>query len=365
MTRPTIRPHGSQPSLPQTPGGLTPETPATPVASRKHSLWGAHSICSSGKGTSENQDTFVTKANDKGTKLLAGVFDGHGEMGGRVSRFACDSLCRSFAEHKEAQGNPKGALEAAYESVQHRIEKEHNRAASESGTTAVVAYKHRDRLFVANVGDSKAVLGRSDGSGLQAVDLSREHKPDLPDERQRLEKLGATVAQMQIPVRSDGGSIRWTKAGPHRVMLKEGRGGLAVSRSLGDLSLKPYVSATPEITERRLDSKDRLVVLGSDGIWDHITSKEAVGIAGRHGNPSDAAKELASVAHRRWNAQTGGRMSDDMTAVVVRLAADSRPSSPRQQIRNSLRSSLRRSRSELSLSQSRPLPRASRSLRRA
>jgi len=361
MTKPIVRHHGSSPSLPETPGRLTPKTR---TASRQRSLCGAHSICSFGKGTAENQDTFVTKANDKGTKLLAGVFDGHGEMGARVSQFACDSLCQSFGKHKEAQSNPKGALEAAYQSVQHRIEKDHSRTASESGTTAVLAYKHHDRLFVANVGDSKAVLGRSDGAGLQAVDLSREHKPDLPDERQRLEKLGATVGQMQIPVRSDGGSIRWTKAGPARVMLKEGRGGLAVSRSLGDLSFKPFVSATPEIIERRLDSKDRLVVLGSDGIWDHITSKEAVSIAGHHGNPSDAAKELASIAHRRWNVQTGGRMSDDITAVVVRLAADSRPSSPRQHLRGSFRSSLRRTHSELSFGQGMTVPHASRSLRR-
>lgn len=101
-----------------------------------------------------------------------------------------------------------------------------------------------------------------------------------------------------------------------------------MSRSLGDLSLRPYVSSQPELVKRKLDGRDKVLVLGSDGIWDHVSSQEAVEIAGRHGDPNQAARELTGLARRRWNAETEGLVSDDITAVVVRLGSDSRASTP-------------------------------------
>jgi serine/threonine protein phosphatase PrpC len=51
-----------------------------------------------------------------------------------------------------------------------------------AGTTAVVLLVTKHRLYVANIGDSRAVLSRSD----TAVPLSTDHKPDLPSERNRI-----------------------------------------------------------------------------------------------------------------------------------------------------------------------------------
>merc|ERR1712083_54689 len=81
---------------------------------------------------------------------------------------------------------------------------------------------------------------------------------------------------------------------------------------------------------------------GSDGIWDQVSSQEAVEIASRFPDPAVAARELASIARRRWHTETDGQLSDDITAVVVQLggSADavspSSPSKPRGRIGSDL-----------------------------
>mmetsp|Transcript_9739 Transcript_9739/g.17697 ORF Transcript_9739/g.17697 Transcript_9739/m.17697 type:complete len:457 (+) Transcript_9739:92-1462(+) len=307
---------------------VPPPTPAG-LQNKGDSSWnsrascGSHSIENFGKG-SENQDTFMTSTSESGTKTFAAVFDGHGEQGKRISHFARNNMTKTLFGHSDIHGDIAGALQAAYKDTQDKIIKDHSHQADLSGTTAVAAFQHRNRLVVANLGDSRAVLGRCDSAGgqtLTAVDLSSDQKPNRPDERQRILGLGGTVDQMSIPVLQRGG-VRWIRAGPERVMDKQGMGGLAMSRSLGDLRLHPYVSATPEIHERKLDSRDKILVLGTDGIWDQISSQEAIDIASKHECPKAAARELTGIARRRWQIATEGQMSDDITAVVVRLAAE-------------------------------------------
>jgi len=310
----------SMPSLvpPPTPGGWLPSQSSS---SGPRASFGAACLANFGKG-SENQDTYVTSTS--GSKSFVGVFDGHGERGGKMSEFAKSTLTRSLFANRDLHSDPKAALAEAYRNTQQLMESKHGPEALWSGTTAVSAYQHRDRLFVANVGDSRAVLGRCETARpgvkprLVAVDLSSDQKPDRPDERQRVTALGGIVQQGQFPVLSPMG-LRFIRAGPERVMDKNGMGGLAMSRSFGDLSLRPYVSSQPEIHERQLCGKDRLLVLGTDGVWDHVSSQEAVEIAGKHRDPQAAAREITSVAKRRWNEDTQGQMSDDITAVVVNL----------------------------------------------
>lgn len=288
---------------------------------------GASTIQNFGKDN-ENQDAYITSATSTGTKCFVGVFDGHGEKGKRMSNFARSHLAKSLFAHQDIHTDPKNALERAYMKTQEEIERLHGSEAHQSGTTAVAAYQHRDRLLVANVGDSRAVLGRVDTArkNYSAVDLSSDHKPSRPDERERVTKAGGVVDQMAFPIMHNG-AVRWIRGGPERVMDKNGMGGLAMSRSLGDLSLRPYITAQPEIYERRLDSRDKVLVLGSDGVWDHVSSQEAVDIAGRHADPNQAAREITSVARRRWQKETDGMMSDDITAVVVKLDNRSPPGS--------------------------------------
>ncbi|XP_047076298.1 probable protein phosphatase 2C 37 [Lolium rigidum] len=122
------------------------------------------------------------------------------------------------------------------------------------GSTAVVALLVRDRVIVANCGDSRAVLSR----GLDAVPLSVDQKPDRPDEMARIEAAGGRVLFIDGP----------------RV-----RGVLAMSRALGHELLKPEVICEPEITITIRSDDDHCLILASDGLWDAISNRKACDIA--------------------------------------------------------------------------------------
>lgn len=90
------------------------------------------------------------------------------------------------------------------------------------GSTAVVALVGSKKMWLANCGDSRAVLSR----GGKAIQLTDDHKPEREDEAARVEKAGGQV-------------LFWNG---HRVM-----GVLAMSRAIGDHGLRPYVIPEPEV----------------------------------------------------------------------------------------------------------------------
>jgi len=118
------------------------------------------------------------------------------------------------------------------------------------GTTAVVALVQDDTLTVAHVGDSRGVLCRANGS---AYALTEDHKPELEPEKKRIEALGGFVSYL----------------GCWRAM-----GILAMSRALGDLFLKPYVSAEPDVVAMPLEPTDEFVILASDGVFDVFDNEQ-------------------------------------------------------------------------------------------
>ncbi|OEL35588.1 putative protein phosphatase 2C 50 [Dichanthelium oligosanthes] len=124
------------------------------------------------------------------------------------------------------------------------------------GTTAVVAVMCSSHLVVANCGDSRVVLCR----GKEPVALSIDHKPDRKDERARIEALGGKV-------------IQWNG---YRVS-----GILAMSRSIGDRYLKPFVISKPEVTVIPRAKDDDCLILASDGLWDVVSNEEACKVARR------------------------------------------------------------------------------------
>lgn len=122
------------------------------------------------------------------------------------------------------------------------------------GSTAVVAVVTPDKIVVSNCGDSRAVLCRN---GV-AIPLSSDHKPDRPDELERIEEAGGRV-------------IYWDGA---RVL-----GVLAMSRAIGDNYLKPYVIPEPEVTVTERTAEDECLILASDGLWDVVSNDVACSVA--------------------------------------------------------------------------------------
>ncbi|CAI9774617.1 unnamed protein product [Fraxinus pennsylvanica] len=122
------------------------------------------------------------------------------------------------------------------------------------GSTAIVGILSPDKIVIANCGDSRAVLCRNG----KAVPLSNDHKPDRPDELDRIQAAGGRI-------------IYWD--GP-RVL-----GVLAMSRAIGDNYLKPYVSCEPEVTITDRSADDDCLILASDGLWDVVSNETACGVA--------------------------------------------------------------------------------------
>ncbi|WOL13850.1 hypothetical protein Cni_G22630 [Canna indica] len=167
--------------------------------------------------------------------------------------------------------------------------KAENNQNREAGSTASTVVLVGDRLVVANVGDSRAIICR----GGDAIPVSRDHKPDQKDERRRIEDAG--------------GFVMW--AGTWRV-----GGVLAVSRAFGDRHLKRYVVADPEIHEAAVDKSLEFLILASDGLWDVVTNEEAVNMVKPIEDPEQAAEKLLQEAYQRGSA-------DNITCVVVRFLA--------------------------------------------
>ncbi|XP_073055444.1 probable protein phosphatase 2C 59 isoform X3 [Primulina eburnea] len=215
-------------------------------------------------------------------------FPGHG--GARAAEYVKQNLFSYLIRHPKFISDTKSAIADAYchtDSEFLKSEKNQNRDAGSTASTAILV---GDRLLVANVGDSRAVISR----GGKAIAVSRDHKPDQTDERQRIEDAG--------------GFVMW--AGTWRV-----GGVLAVSRAFGDRLLKQYVVADPEIREEKVDDTLEFLILASDGLWDVVTNQEAVSMTKPIQEPEEAAKRLMQEAYKRGSA-------DNITIVVVRFLAN-------------------------------------------
>ena len=143
-----------------------------------------------------------------------------------------------------------------------------------SGSWAVVVLIVGDLWFVANVGDSRAVL--SGDSGKKIFPLSLDHKPWDEIERKRIIEAGGQIYQTAIPKNLE----LEQEYGPHRVLP----GRLSVSRTFGDLEAKieklggnpNVVIAEPDIKAFRVTESHDFITMGSDGIFDKISNRETV-----------------------------------------------------------------------------------------
>lgn len=185
--------------------------------------WGIGTTCRKGlKRTSANQDDFFVYCCDEWG--LYGVFDGHGPGGHFISNFIQWHLPNIIHDQISTHVAVPHALTKSFLRVNSMLkvasEKQNFDSASSGSTASVVLHRrHENKLFVAHVGDSKIVLATRNKAGLLVAErLTREHRPDDPLEKRRIETCGGEV-------RRPAGHV------PHRVFVK-GRNypGLAMSR---------------------------------------------------------------------------------------------------------------------------------------
>lgn len=268
------------------------------------------------KPESPNQDSWSCLVID-GNFSLYGVYDGHGKTGHDVSNFVKENLPKLIIKDQRFKTDDmKAMLRELFIKMQGLIttmDRNKKLNAQLAGTTCSIAiHDHvKNKLTVAHVADSTIVLGsytNASKTELKAVALTTDHKPELKEEKARIEK--------------NGGRVVFDGYANHRVYAKSGRyPGLNMSRCLGDLlgHQDAGCSCEPDVSERLIDPLDHCLLLCSDGVWEFIDPLEAVKMVGAH-KPEDAMKAadvLAKEAWDRWIREEGGTVVDDITVLLV------------------------------------------------
>ena len=255
-----------------------------------------------------NQDAYLEKEEENllnNKEYTFGVFDGHGIQGHLVSEAIKNYLQNCFYD----QYQTKKKIITMFSSLSLSIENSNNFDIFCSGSTAVVVHISKEKIICANCGDSRAILinTNNSGNGTTILKLSRDHKPNLSDEKKRIIASGGRVERIY-------------GMGPYRVWFKDGDyPGLAMSRSIGDtLAHKIGVSDLPEIMEYNMSNvKPVAIIVASDGVWEFMNNEQVKAIVMKYRNNMDSyncAKEIVEKSRQIWKGTTYA--IDDITCIV-------------------------------------------------
>ena len=207
-------------------------------------------------------------------RILYAVFDGHG--GAAVSQYCAERIAPTLAGMAEdLVRDPLETLRRAFLALNRDVLT--SSAAEATGSTALVVVAGDPRgLAVAHAGDSRAIVVRKDGSWEA---LTRDHKPDVLAERERVVKAGGRIAH-------------W---GGWRV-----EGWLSMTRCMGNGKIRHLVTADPDTRFLALDpATDAFVLLATDGLWEVIRNDEAAAIVAQKPDAMSACGALAEELQTR------------------------------------------------------------------
>ncbi|KAB5535154.1 phosphatase 2C-domain-containing protein [Coniochaeta sp. 2T2.1] len=234
-----------------------------------------------------------------------GVYDGHG--GANVALYAGDNIHKIIAKQDTFKaGNYEQALKDGFLATDRAIlsgaiHTDPKMEDEVSGCTACVGLITDDKIYCANAGDSRGVLGVKG----RAKPLSFDHKPQNEGEKARITAAGGFV---------DFGRVN---------------GNLALSRAIGDFEFKKsaelapeqqIVTAYPDVSVHDLGDDDEFAVIACDGIWDCQSSQAVVEFVRRG---IAAKQDLEKICENMMdnclasNSETGGVGCDNMTMVII------------------------------------------------
>ncbi|KAL3372741.1 hypothetical protein AABB24_004999 [Solanum stoloniferum] len=278
---------------------------------------------------------------------FAGIYDGHG--GPETSRYINDHLFQNLKRLAAEQNSMsvdviRKAFQATEDGFCSVVAKQWPMKPQMAavGSCCLVVVICNGILYVANLGDSRAVLGRlvrATGEVL-AIQLSAEHNACFESVRQELHSMHPDDPQIVVL--------------KHNVWRVKGL--IQISRSIGDIYLKkpeynreplyakfrlrepfkrPILSSDPSITVQELEPHDQFLILASDGLWEHLSNQEAVDIV-QNSPRSGSARRLVKTALQEAAKKREMRYSDlkkidrgvrrhfhdDISVIVVFLDSD-------------------------------------------
>ncbi|XP_028109830.1 probable protein phosphatase 2C 60 isoform X2 [Camellia sinensis] len=207
-----------------------------------------------------------------------------------------------------------------------------------SGSTACVAIIRNNQLFVANAGDSRCVISRKG----QAYNLSRDHKPDLEAEKDRIVKAGGFVQYGRVNgslnlaraigisslyflllLKAIGAPRRQGLLGPRLKVQGEAQTSPRDMELKQNKSLpaeKQIVTANPDVNTVELCDDDEFLVIACDGIWDCMSSQQVVDYVQHQLNAETKLSVVCErVLDRCLAPSAGGEGCDNMTMILVQF----------------------------------------------
>ena len=218
-----------------------------------------------------------------------GIYDGHG--GNMCSEFLRDCLHKLILNDINFPENVELAIKNGFLNAEQTFlneialdQNDSNIISDRSGSCAVVVIVVDKKIYVANVGDSRALF--SEQSGKNFVVVTEDHKPNNEKEKKRIIKSRGHVYQSRTVISGAenenlNGQILF---GPYRVLP----GRLSVSRTIGDIEAKsPKFGGNPnviiwepdififDLNEYDID----FFIMGCDGIFDQLSNEEIMDCA--------------------------------------------------------------------------------------
>ena len=210
-----------------------------------------------------------------------GIYDGHG--GKECAEYLRDNLHKLICESPNFIKNPIEAIKNGFAMAEkdflmnHAISNFNQTVLNRSGSCALILITIETKIYIANVGDSRAIMS----SNKKLKEITIDHKPNEINEKNRIIKNGGKVYQTQSPLNTFNNTLIHSQIliGPFRVFP----GRLSVSRTLGDVEAKNVkfggksnvVIAVPDVYCFDIVEDDvDFLILGCDGIFDQLSNKD-------------------------------------------------------------------------------------------
>ena len=285
-----------------------------PNASVSYSQSGISVTCRKGLKAQPNQDNFFVLA--QSPYLIAGVLDGHGVNGHNISSLVRKLVPKTLLAHPLLSTYPVLALTDTFSKVQEIIPKKCSFAKIDctcSGCTATVVLIYEGFMYVAYLGDSRAVLGMRYGDQIVAFPITTDHKLNDPLERSRVERVGGIITKREGGANQDQDQ----EEDQDRIFVPDkSENGILVTRAFGDLWFQGRgLCVEPSFFTRKIEKADKFVVICTDGVWDVLGNYEVGEMAGSVSS-SDACNAIANKAWCKWIERYEDKV-DDITVMIL------------------------------------------------
>ena len=233
-----------------------------------------------------------------------GLYDGHG--GSKACDFLRDNLHKFIINDKYFPSNPQKAIANGFIYAEKLFFKNFT-GIDNSGSCAIVVLIIENRVYIANVGDSRAILSAKNGT--KFYPLSRDHRPGDEKEYKRILDAGGKIYRTEYEygnknININNANNRFSNynknynnnlnnrininndnrnssvVGPLRVSP----GKLSVSRTIGDIEAKDrkyggnpnVIISIPEIKYFDNTDKNDFILIFCDGVYEKLKNKDII-----------------------------------------------------------------------------------------